>query len=154
MLLEVSASGQIFGLDGRGSTIYIDRVGPLPLPEVRRKRLLVVLFVPSVERDGLTEIDQDGWVEKALEMFGRVFGGATAFPRAKGVWRDDEREGKLVRDNPVVLHCYMAPEDIEDPEKQSSLAAFCKQMGRETNQGEVGLVIDNEYLAITKFSEE
>jgi len=50
-----------------------------PLPEARRRRLLVVLFVPSVERDGLTEIDQDIWVEKALEMLGRVFGGATAF---------------------------------------------------------------------------
>jgi hypothetical protein len=125
-----------------------------PLPEAKRKRLLVVLFVPSVERDGLTEIDQDLWVEKALGMLGRVFGGATAFPRAKGVWRDDEREGKLVRDNPVVVQCYMAAEDIEAPEKQSSLRAFCKQMGRETNQGEVGLVVDNEYLVITNFSKE
>lgn len=38
-----------------------------------RKRVLVVLFVPSVERDGATSIDQQHWVEGALEMFGRVF---------------------------------------------------------------------------------
>lgn len=50
-----------------------------------RKRVLVVLFVPSVERDGTTLIDQLQWVELALEMFGRVFGGATAYPKAKGV---------------------------------------------------------------------
>ena len=125
-----------------------------PLSNARRKRLLVVLFVPSVERDGRTEIDQDVWVDRALEMFGRVFGGATAFPRAMGVWRDDDRKGELVKDNPVVLHCYMSPADIENAGKQSSLAAFCRQMGRETNQGEVGLVIDNEYLAITNFNEE
>ena len=56
-----------------------------------RKRVLLVLFVPSVERDGTTPVDQQRWVEAALEMFGRVFGGATAYPKAKGVWRDDER---------------------------------------------------------------
>ena len=125
-----------------------------PLPTARRKRLLVVLFVPSVERDGVTEIDQDLWVERALEVFGRDFGGATAFPRAKGIWRDDERGGELVRDNPVVLHSYMAPEVIEDADNLAQLGAFCRQMGRETNQGEVGLVIDDEYLAITDFREE
>jgi len=125
-----------------------------PLPEARRKRHLVVLFIPSVERDGVTEIDQEQWVDKALALFGRVFGGATAFPRAKGIWRDDEKGGNLVKDNPVVLHSYMAPEDIENSQNQASLAAFCRQMGRETNQGEVGLVIDNEYLDITNFNEE
>jgi hypothetical protein len=50
-----------------------------------RKRVLVVLFIPSVERDGTTTIDQRHWVDAALEMFGRVFGGATAYPKAKGI---------------------------------------------------------------------
>jgi hypothetical protein len=51
-----------------------------------RKRVLVVLFVPSVERDGTTSIDQEGWVHATLEMFGRVFGGATGTrkPRVSG----------------------------------------------------------------------
>lgn len=69
-----------------------------------RKRVLVVLFVPSVERDGATSIDQQHWVDAALEMFGRVFGGATAYPKAKGIWRDDDRGGALVKDEPVVVH--------------------------------------------------
>ena len=125
-----------------------------PLPEARRKRLLVVLFIPSVERDGITAIDQDRWVDGALDLFGRVFGGATAYPRAKGVWRDDENDGRLVKDNPVVLHSYMAPEAMENPQNEASLGAFCRKMGRETNQGEVGLVIADEYLAITDFTEE
>jgi len=94
------------------------------------------------------------WVDAALDLFGRVFGGATAYPRARGVWRDDEKGGGLVRDNPVVLHSYMDPEAIERPESQAQLAAFCRRMGRETNQGEVGLVIDDEYLAITSFGGE
>ncbi len=33
------------------------------------------MFVPSVERDGVTAVDQPRWVNGALEMFGRVFGG-------------------------------------------------------------------------------
>jgi hypothetical protein len=31
----------------------------------------------------------------APEMSGRTFGGATAHPKAKGIWRDDERRGTL-----------------------------------------------------------
>ncbi len=31
---------------------------------------------------------------------------------------------------------------------------FCKTMGREADQGEVGLVIGDEYLAIRDYSEE
>jgi hypothetical protein len=118
-----------------------------------RKRILVVLFVPSVERDGMTAINQQQWVDAALEMFGRVFGGATAYPKAKGVWRDDEREGALVKDEPVVVHCYTTPEDIQDSENLSALGRFCKQMGREARQGEIGLVVGDEYFAFRQFDE-
>jgi hypothetical protein len=119
-----------------------------------RKRVLVVLFVPSVERDGGTPIDQDRWIDAALEMFGRVFGGATAYPKAKGIWRDDERDGVLVRDEPVVVHCYTTPTDIEEPGNLGELGSFCRTMGREARQGEVGLVIGDEYFAIREFSAE
>ena len=119
-----------------------------------RKRVLVVLFVPSVERDGTTPIDQDHWVDAALEMFGRVFGGATAYPKAKGIWRDDERNGALVKDEPVVVHCYTTPADIEDSRNLAELGSFCRTMGRDARQGEVGLVIGDEYFAIREFTEE
>ena len=117
-----------------------------------RKRVLVVLFVPSVERDGTTPIHQDRWVDAALEMFGRVFGGATAYPKAKGIWRDDERNGTLVKDEPVVVHCYTTPADIEDSTSLAELGSFCRTMGRDARQGEVGLVIGDEYFAIREFS--
>ena len=38
--------------------------------QVGRKAVLVVLFIPSVERDGITSIDQDYWVTEALRTFG------------------------------------------------------------------------------------
>lgn len=122
--------------------------------QVARKATLVVLFVPSVERDGITTIDQDRWVDAALEVFGQLFGGATAFPRAKGVWRDDERGGALVVDQPVVIHCYTTPADIANPDHLRRLGSFCRRMGREAHQGEIGLVIGDEYLAFRDFAKE
>jgi hypothetical protein len=61
--------------------------------------------------------------------------------------------GELVKDEPVVFHCYTEPAVIKDLENQKELARFCRRMGRETDQGEIGLVIADEYLAITNFDE-
>jgi hypothetical protein len=87
-------------------------------------------------------------------MFGRVFGGATAYPKAQGICRDDERGGALVKDEPVVVHCYTTPADIEDARNLAVLGDFCRRMGRDARQGEVGLVVVEEYFAIRDFAEE
>ena len=47
-----------------------------PELQVARKAVLVVLFVPSVERDGITAITPDYWVDAALVTLGQLFGGA------------------------------------------------------------------------------
>ena len=133
--------------------IYIDRAMTEPILR-GGKRVLAVLFVPSVERDGVTPVDQERWADSALDVFGALFGGATAYPKARGVWRDDERGGALVRDEPVVVHCYTTPGEIEDSRNLEQLARFCRRLGRETNQGEIGLVIGDEYFAIRDFREE
>jgi hypothetical protein len=51
---------------------------------------LIVIFVPSKDRNG-DAIDQDYWVDEVLTTLGLLFRGATAYPRGKGVWRDDDR---------------------------------------------------------------
>ena len=60
----------------------------------------------------------------------------------------------LVFDEPVVVHCYTTPDQISSAKSIERLGAFCRRMGRETNQGEVGLVIGDEYLAIQDYTEE
>jgi hypothetical protein len=125
-----------------------------PLVEEGRKRVLLVLFIPSADRDGKPLAAQANWVRQALSVLGKLFGGATAYPKAQGVWRDDERGGVLVFDEPVVMHCYTTPDDIEDAAKLAELGTFCRRMGRETNQGEVGLVVGDEYIAIRNLNEE
>lgn len=106
---------------------------------------LLVLFIPSRDR-GDQPIDQAYWVDAALTAFGTLFGGATAFPQGKGVWRDDAQAGKLLFDEPVIIQCYTSEQAIE--QQMYSLREFLYRMGREARQGAIGLVIDREYLEI------
>jgi hypothetical protein len=106
---------------------------------------LLVLYIPSHDRDE-NPIDQDKWVEQALEFLGTTFHGATAFPKARGVWRDDERGGKLIFDEPVIIQCYTSLKLLRSKTKE--LGNFMMEMGRETRQGAVGFVINNEFFEI------
>ena len=69
------------------------------------------------------------WVDAALEMFGSVFGGATAYPKAQGIWRDDERRGALVKDEPIVVRCYTTPDDIQDSRNLAELGELLQDVG-------------------------
>lgn len=106
---------------------------------------LLVLFIPSKDRSNKS-IDQDYWVGEALTELGTLFGGATAFPQGKGVWRDDAQGGRLLFDEPVVIQCYVSEKAIARHAGQ--LRTFLHRMGREVRQGAVGLVIDRDYLEI------
>jgi len=106
---------------------------------------VLVLFIPSVDREE-QPIDQERWESEALTVLGNLFRGATAFPQGRGVWRDDERGGRLVFDAPVVIQCYTSVEAID--EHAENLRAFLLRMGGETRQGAVGFVIDRTYLEI------
>ncbi len=106
---------------------------------------LLVLFIPSRDRSD-QPIDQGYWVEEALKALGLMFGGATAFPQGRGIWRDDAQGGKLLFDEPVVVQCYTSENRIE--QKVSELRDFLHRMGREARQGAIGLVIDGDYLEI------
>jgi hypothetical protein len=106
---------------------------------------LLVLFIPSVDRES-QPIDQETWVSRALEALGELFGGATAFPQGRGVWRDDARGGQLVFDEPVIINCYTSEALLEA--EAPRLRQFLVEMGENTQHGAVGLVIDRDYLEI------
>jgi hypothetical protein len=116
----------------------------LPFPSSGAADLLV-LYIPSHDRDG-QPIDQEPWVTKALEFLGRTFHGATAFPKARGVWRDDERGGQLVFDEPVIVQCYTSIKMLKS--NAHELRNFLTDMGRQTRQGAVGFVINGEFFEI------
>jgi len=106
---------------------------------------LLVLFIPSQARDE-EPIDQDFWRDEALTALGRLFGGATAYPKGKGVWRDDDQGGKLLFDGPIVVQCYTSEAALR--RQAGALREFLIRMGTECRQGAVGFVIDRDYLEI------
>src|SRR4051794_28304891 len=69
--------------------------------------ILIVVFVPSQDRYG-QPIEQEYWVDEVLTILGQLFRGATAYPRGRGVWRDDERGGVLLKEEPVIVFSYVA----------------------------------------------
>ncbi len=111
--------------------------------------LQVTLFVPSVDRSG-ESIDQKEWVEAALEVCGKLFRGATAFPPGRGVWRDDAHGGTLVFDDTVMVTSFTPPRELT-PRAQVELRGFLHRLGREARQGEVGIVVGGEYYGISRF---
>jgi hypothetical protein len=114
----------------------------------RAESTLVVLFIPSADRDGnaLSRREQNQWVRKALEMLGTRLRGATAMPRGWGVWRDDAKGGQLVWDHPVLIQCFTNDKAIKS--ELHHLRDFLLDMGRQTNQGAVACVIDRTYFEI------
>jgi len=106
---------------------------------------LLVIFVPSRDRHGKS-IGQVQWRNRALNVLGRLLGGATAYPKGRGVWRDDDQGGKLLFDEPIVVQCYTSEADLI--QHADELREFLIAMGTQTRQGAVGLVIDRDYLEI------
>jgi hypothetical protein len=111
---------------------------------------LVVVFVPSKDRDG-QPIDQEYWVNEVLQTLGRLFRGATAYPRGKGVWRDDQRGGTLLTEEPVIVFSYVAEPDLTTA-ALTDLYQTLSRMGREAKQGEIGVVIDGKYFGIVDYA--
>ncbi len=111
---------------------------------------LVVVFVPSKDRGG-QPIDQEYWVNEVLQTLGRLFRGATAYPRGKGVWRDDQRGGTLLTEEPVIVFSYVADPDLTTA-ALADLYQTLSRMGREARQGEIGVVIDGKYFGITDYA--
>jgi hypothetical protein len=114
----------------------------------RSETTLLVLFIPSADRDGykLGKKEQQRWVHRALKLLGTTLHGATAFPRGWGVWRDDAQGGRLVWDRPVLIQCFTNEEALR--QHGGSLREFLVELGTETNQGAVGFVIDRTYYEI------
>lgn len=112
----------------------------------------VTIFIPSVDRNG-DEIEQERWREETLNILGTLFRGATAFPAGRGVWRDDSSGGALVFDDTVLVTSYVSDRDLNDSALRE-LRAFLHRLGRDANQGEIGVVIGGAYYGITDFDHE
>ena len=91
-------------------------------------------------------------MDEALKLLGDLLGGATALPPGRGVWRDPDRDGILVFEEPVVIHCWISWDDLTE-ESLYCLGKFLRRLGRETRQGAIGLVLNQRLLCITNFTD-
>jgi hypothetical protein len=91
-------------------------------------------------------------VNEVLQTLGRLFRGATAYPRGKGVWRDDQRGGTLLTEEPVIVFSYVADPDLTTA-ALTDLYQTLSRMRRDAKQGEIGVVIDGKYFGITDYGE-
>ena len=122
---------------------------PMAFGASRRSSTLFVLFIPSRTRTD-EPVDQQYWVHEALSVLGRLFGGATAYPKGEGVWldtgQDVDQGGKLLFDEPVVIQSYTSEEAIMA--ESDGLKSFLLRLGSEARQAAVGFVVDRDYMEI------
>jgi hypothetical protein len=110
---------------------------------------LVILIVPSHDKNQKQLNDQEMWAEAGMQLLGDVYGGATAFRTFKGVYRTESNV--LLWDEPILLESYVKRDDLENEEKLKELLGFLKRMGATTNQAAVGLVINDVFHEITDY---
>ena len=85
--------------------------------------------------------------------------GALIVSDSHGFWLGDPARCRAerpptVRSDTAVVHCYTTPTDIQEDRNLAALGAFCRKMGREARQGEIGLVVGDEYFAVRELKEE
>jgi hypothetical protein len=112
---------------------------------------VLVLFVPSVDREE-QPIDQEYWETETLTTLGHLFGGATAFPQGRGIWRDDETSVEAIDERADELRSLLVRMGEETPASNGkavvAAGSLLVRMGEETRQGAVGFVIDRTHLEI------
>ncbi len=118
--------------------------------EMGRQQVLVILFIPSHDRDEKELKTRDLWADAALNLFADLFGGATAFDTYAGIYRDKVR-GRYLKDKPVLVESYTEIERVRNLAVLNDLVSFMKRMGKEAKQAAVAVVINNVFHEITNY---
>jgi hypothetical protein len=119
--------------------------------EQEQNGTLLVLFIPSKDKDGNDLKDQDVWASSAGNLLSELYGGATNMPPAEGRWYNEETKTTITE--PVILiHCYLRQGAVHDEEKYKKVAEFLHRMGKKTKQGEVVFVLGDILYRIRKYT--
>jgi hypothetical protein len=93
--------------------------------------------------------DQEMWAAQAMELFGDLYGGATAFQALAGIYKD--ADGKVYHDRPILIESYVERPKLVDETTLNELLAFAQRMGKEARQKAVALIINDVFHLITEF---
>ncbi len=109
------------------------------------KDAYVAVFIPSETRDGQT-LEHEHWRDEAVRVMSRLFGGATSV-RGFGGWLDAEQGGQVKEEEISMVFSFIS-ECEWSKENVLQLKEFLYRMGREAEQGAVGLHVMGKYLEI------
>jgi len=124
-----------------GSLFETTRKEVLTALESGERKDFIIMVVPSHDKENKPLPDQNMWAEAAAEVLADIYGGATAFKALSGIFKTDE--GKILRDEPILLESYADREDVLEEENLGSLLRFAIRMGREARQDTVAVVIND-----------
>ena len=115
------------------------------------KNQYVCIFVPSLTRDG-SSIDHEFWRSETVRLLSRLFGGATSV-YAFGGWLDEEMGGEVKEEKVSLVVSFFSADELS---KNAVLALkrFAHRMGREAQQGEIGILLGNQFLRFRRFDYE
>jgi hypothetical protein len=101
----------------------------------------IIMFIPSHDASQKPLTNQDVWAHNGLELFSRLYGGATAFTSLRGIWRTED--GTDLLDEPVLIQSLAKREDAEDEAKLGELASFLRRMRHDMNQKCVAVICND-----------
>ena len=111
----------------------------------------LLVFVPEGQRKS-TEVPvdlQDRWVMKLLGLCSELFGGATAYGRGVGVWKD-EQSGETHWDRVTVVESWIDPALRRKKGWMNRLTRALEKMCGELRQKEVGCIINGRWMVVQK----
>lgn len=108
---------------------------------------MVVIAIPSRTRPdkagNTREVkDQDQWADAALELFAKLFGGATGYRAFGGSYWSDKLD-KLLLDIPIMIESLASDEEVNDKKRLQQLGEFALRLARKTDQECVFMAINN-----------
>jgi hypothetical protein len=109
---------------------------------------LVQIYLPQRDMHGRPVETHAQWVRRAETLFGKLFGGATRPPDCNGVWVNPDNDQE-VREPTSIVYSYTSAEKLEAG--LTSLKMLVHLFGRETNQGEVAILVGQVLLGITEY---
>jgi hypothetical protein len=110
---------------------------------------VVILIIPSHDKENKPLKDQELWANSALDLFADLYTGGTAFETFAGIYKDDK--ANIYRDKPILVEAYVKRSRLVDRDNLLQLLEFAKRMGREARQQAVGLIINDVFHEITDF---
>jgi hypothetical protein len=105
------------------------------------------IYVPNKDQAG-NSMDQKPWVDEFVRLLSEIGGGATAMPPVTGAWLNPETN-RLVIEEPIIVYSYVYPDVLI--ERIGDLVELVRRMGRETNQGAVGLEYGGTFFTVEHF---